>query len=1374
MQLHAGYILTSIKSVINNSTANIDYDDLLSKLSVFEIESSAALKHTLDDSIFNVADNIISRGIPTIPSLLIEESISSEFGLSKKCLSKKTREFSFMQNSLSKSQIDLIKRSLFIIDPRLKVPSVASNLFNSWEAHQGSDFEETFYSGIIPDKIGPYACQLFEPQRFISSIINLPGKTKDKLNRRLGALKKEFYRQHVDFAIQFPESKDYKSGLVVEIDGSQHEEPIQKDLDGKRDKLLSHLGWADTIRIQTDEIKNVDVNKLEAISEFLQHPYSENCKINYLNPLWENAWGMAALQIVLSPLGIARIQKTIVQLIKCGVLDLNSESWNLAIIERDVPCAHLAIKDLKQQIENLLLLEGNARTLPQINYRVYVTEEFKHCKLNKKFKTELYSKPSKKYNADVIIDISVLQRTGLIEIHDSFLQKVKSPNHTFVRSSHSVKEPRTVNSSMPIKYGAEPEVLHDSLVYFLQNLFRKESFREGQIEILQRSLTQRNVIALLPTGAGKSLTYQLSSLLQPGVTLIVDPLKSLMKDQDDNLKTNGIDSTTFINSSIKDPVERTHRIENMTRGLYLFVFISPERLQIPEFRESLNKMNNASFTYCVVDEAHCVSEWGHDFRTSYLRLGYNARNFCKTLSEFIPIIGLTGTASFDVLADVQRELEIDDETAIVAPAKYEREELKFKLVNVDNIETIGRNNNQGIKASVASAKQEALIDLINEIPQNDWGNGKEYLDVAGFFNEELNCQNSGLIFCPHVSWKFGVEEISANISNSIQELESITGMYAGSFDDYELVNLEDVQNQFKSNNLKLLVATKAFGMGIDKPNIRFTVHFSMPQSIESFYQEAGRAGRDKETSYCYILYSPKLIEENNERHSVDKSLMISFYNNSFPGAEKEKKVMWELLNEITYPDIYRIDTLNEMIDQEFNGSVKLNIWIKSFPRNNGDVDTYKRLYVNGNEYPTGYGFINLISEQCSAETKTGKVIVSKDKSMKIVESVYRFINKQKGQSDSFVNWVTFKQPVESTAGVERLLEQMVVGEKKQVSIGFKNKVFKRIAELLINEDMTWDEEMISSSYPYTNNSEDFINNLNKTYTNRTQGNDPNLSNEHITYIQSCYNSVRDVSDTFKAIYRLTILGIIDDYQVDYNSQTIEAIIIKKSENDYVENLKGYINRYKLIEEVEKIPDELLNTDGDSIIQKCCGFLIDFVYNNIAVKRKNAINAMENAITQGLQNDQYFTQEINTYFDSKYLNKLRRSIEIVSISVVWEFIEEVKGNTDSLNHLNGACTRLIDDNPKHPILLLLRSYARFLIPNYDNQDALNDFHDGWNQYNELTDSPRSDYLSNIWKYHKFVKQFDTSTTSFIESIIADEHLHWLKEFNKEFTKGIEHA
>ena len=232
----------------------------------------------------------------------------------------------------------------------------------------------------------------------------------------------------------------------------------------------------------------------------------------------------------------------------------------------------------------------------------------------------------------------------------------------------------------------------DHLRYFLQLLFRKEDFRPGQLPILSRALQNESVIGLLPTGGGKSLTYQLAAFLQPGVSLVIDPLVSLMKDQYDGLINAGIDCCTYINSQVADT--RAEREYDMEHSKCLFVFMSPERLCIHGFRQRLRNMQDLHvyFAYGVIDEVHCVSEWGHDFRFSYLHLGRNLYQYVlpkqSSGHEHISLFGLTATASFDVLADVERELSGEDafpldNDAVVRYENTNRLELQYRVVQVD-------------------------------------------------------------------------------------------------------------------------------------------------------------------------------------------------------------------------------------------------------------------------------------------------------------------------------------------------------------------------------------------------------------------------------------------------------------------------------------------------------------------------------------------------------------------------------------------------------------------------------------------------------------------------------------------------------------------
>ena len=272
------------------------------------------------------------------------------------------------------------------------------------------------------------------------------------------------------------------------------------------------------------------------------------------------------------------------------------------------------------------------------------------------------------------------------------------------------------------------------MTFFLRDIFRKSSFRPGQLPIISHALGNMTTIGLLPTGGGKSLTYQLSCLLQPGVSIVVDPLVSLMVDQVRGLRDIRIDACDCVNSGM-NATEKAQKLNLLQNGALLFMLLSPERFMMENFRASLITMtekNHVFFAYGIIDEVHCVSEWGHDFRTSYLHLGRNMINFMNTKSgEPLAIIGLTATASFDVLADVERELTLGgnlsiDSEAIVRPESDNRPELTYRVLEIASDFDELRSPNEefilkaesdwDVKAVVATAKRRRMYELFEQIP----------------------------------------------------------------------------------------------------------------------------------------------------------------------------------------------------------------------------------------------------------------------------------------------------------------------------------------------------------------------------------------------------------------------------------------------------------------------------------------------------------------------------------------------------------------------------------------------------------------------------------------------------------------------------------
>lgn len=441
------------------------------------------------------------------------------------------------------------------------------------------------------------------------------------------------------------------------------------------------------------------------------------------------------------------------------------------------------------------------------------------------------------------------------------------------------------------------EELESNLTYFLQHLFRKVRFWDGQVKIITRALQLKPAIGLLPTAAGKSLCYQMASLLQPGFTIVVQPLRSLMWDQQDNLDAVGIHRCTAITSYAEiTSDEEVHLKEEgyraIEKGLRFFVFISPERFQIPEFREQVQAFAGSyPIPFCIVDEAHCISEWGHDFRPAYLNLGWLVPKFCAHRG-FKPIfIALTATASQNVLMDILRELLIFDPDAIVTPENFDRPELRFEVIKV---------------------KSEERLAILKSLVKN----------LVGYRpGQPMSNLPSGLIFTYFVNDReLGAAHLRNELKNAFPEMANAIEVYCGekpywwlkrSDKDWELWKVK-LQRRFKRNEVPVFVCTHSFGMGIDKSDIRFTIHAMLPRSLEEFYQQAGRAGRDRQTSHCYIIFSDdqpqladeildpvrvpiektgELVREIPRQQQSDVLRNIWFLRNSFIGKDSDKRIL---------------------------------------------------------------------------------------------------------------------------------------------------------------------------------------------------------------------------------------------------------------------------------------------------------------------------------------------------------------------------------------------------------------------------------------------------------------------------------------------------
>jgi ATP-dependent DNA helicase RecQ len=675
----------------------------------------------------------------------------------------------------------------------------------------------------------------------------------------------------VDFLVAVPWADDV---VVIELDGSGHERRLGVDRD--RDKLLH-----------------------EARVRVARHPGADGSApagplFDILRDIWKRRPPVTTdgvlMQLLHGPAAVHRFAFAVVEAVEAGVLNPN-RPWAIQV---DDPLGIIEIAGAC--MFDLLSSVGSLWGIAAVPTDITVNG----IQWRRDDQTGRYERGGGGGSASP--DLSV--------VLDPF-----SPPHarlpttaiatTVVRGAclpvDLAWRPPTRSERRNIRPSRETDLALEVLV---NDVFDHQGFRPGQLEALNQVLAGGDCLALLPTGAGKSLIYQLAGLLRPGITIAVDPIVALINDQERRLRSDGIDRVAGLHAA-KLAQARTAIFETVAEGDVLFVFLTPERLQSAEFRLYLRQAAAEQLiNLVVVDEAHCVSEWGHDFRTSYLFLGRNLRNHARGDDDLAPpLLALTGTASPGVLRDALRELQIDPDEpgALQRPADFDRPNLHYR-VRTGSPERLGEMLEHAISEDIAPSLECTAAEL-------------------GVLKGPAT--RSGLVFVPHTSGAFGVMPIARQVRAAIGVADkSRVDVYSGgqpkewagdSWDDHKA----EVAERFKNNEIAVLVSTKAFGMGIDKPNIRWTVHVGFPSSIEAFAQEAGRAGRNGRDAICVLgAFHPSperatelldLKRDRDERRALwrndrwakdDLQKQLFFLFNSFPSEEEERRratAMWQEL-----------------------------------------------------------------------------------------------------------------------------------------------------------------------------------------------------------------------------------------------------------------------------------------------------------------------------------------------------------------------------------------------------------------------------------------------------------------------------------------------
>ena len=645
--------------------------------------------------------------------------------------------------------------------------------------------------------------------------------------------------------------------VVIEVDGSQHTE--QKSVDHHRDRRLAAVGVR-TVRVTTRELAEDDGAGLREVAAVLR---AAPIAAGAIQPL------------VWAPIQVHRLVLGLCEAIEGGYL--NGDRWTVEVhdpigLATDLVGPYLQLLDALDRMwggrnvapaEVVLAGSGPTRSYRRTSSGAY------HAGAP----GALGQQPDTR----ILLDCGRTSSEVLPESDEVPTVLIRSTGlRPLMRDSAHVPMNRP-----------EPFVSCDSvdtqgaLEVVLRAVFAKERLLEGQPEGITEVLAGRDCTVLLPTGAGKSMIYQLAGLCLPGRTLAVDPLVALIHDQIDGLRKQGIDRAVGISS-------KTAGMGREAADAY-FTFITPERLQRQQFRDELTEASQvAPVNLVVIDEAHCVSEWGHDFRPAYLNFGGTLRSACRGALGVPPLLALTGTASRAVLTDVLFQLGISNqrENSIVRPTTFDRPELSYRVVRATPVDS-----------------QAALRGELRAMATRFEAVTAMFFEPTG--RNDDTC--SGIVFVPTVNGWHGLTETTDAVSEIIPS--AVPYSSAGNPPRGTAPrDWEDLSHQnstaFKGNQAAAIVTTKAFGMGIDKPNVRWIMHYGLPGSIEAFYQEVGRAGRDRRHAWSVLILTEHDTERNrrrlgagegsdtvrrsrlsSERDDVDTALY--FHHSSFPAQAKE-------------------------------------------------------------------------------------------------------------------------------------------------------------------------------------------------------------------------------------------------------------------------------------------------------------------------------------------------------------------------------------------------------------------------------------------------------------------------------------------------------
>ncbi len=1329
-QLQAGYFINAIFDEFVKDKKDLKNKKLLHYLSYFELITDKKLNISNDDSVVVVLNNIISRGLPTYPSIFVEDRIANTFLKTKKHTFNNSFSYKFINDELNPE----IYRALHIIDPTLNIKNIKPDFYSN-------NLSKELLNNFIPVNIGQYFIQLLTKNRKAKNIFNNYAYKESFID----ITEETFADKTFDYSVQLPYKIKDKNGLTIQLTSPKDKLNIDYLEQEKLFDSLSAINWKDNALITN--FSEQDKSETQKIVDFTFDDFFDTLRKNYETPLYNTDYGLDAMQIALTPLAVARIQKTIVNYILAEKLSLYDENWEIGIIERDVPAAFLAIEDLKQHFEHLFKLEGLGRKMPEIDLTIYYTPEFEDAQLNVLYQGDIF--PIKEFDNnkkfDLLIDISILRRANFDfpKIENNALNFAK------IRSVQYINDERYFLTGEKILYRTyffdktnktfkekeQENISKKSLTFFFKNFFHKERLTYTQLKFLNKVITNENSLSVVSNEDEKNLIYKFTTLLQPGISLIITPMMAGLKAQFDELLCNRIDAGSYFSASTQKIFDKYSALKKLRKGQSLFNYITPDRLHLPEFRQVLKETfkNNVNISYIVVDQAHCFSEWSHDFRPLYATIHNNFKQIInnKKIPQFACF---TQTASYDVIEDLKKGFNIKNENCAKIDVSFRNIDINFKPIesniNTNINEAIKNLNNKKIDLLKSDLDKQTII--FNSIPQ-------------------------------HTCDRIAKKKIKTNA-------------YTGTIGD-KLLTISTLKSRtsyrnyrkFNKKEYDILCSTYSLGMSC-KLNAK-KIYTDVPTSVELLIQILTKIqnsdnikvnilyGNEKfsytETELDFDIEGNIVEKQFSSQTEIENTLRKRNFDRIYPNLKKELQIIDEIMNSVTYPKETIADILIRRIHYSFDKWVSF----ETQPQENPD-----KLYVY-NEHNNVIGYIDYEQNQIVnlADASTFET------SNQILSFLKFDIEKIVSDGIEIFSILNDKISVDTANGINHIWTGLKKGEQATLTVEFYNAAASDLKiKFKKEQNIDLNQNQIIDLYEKASDVDDFLNSFIKFFDlTKQQYKKYNLD------IQNIYWNFRNYFDTVPAIYRLFSIGILDDFIIDFQNQQFTLVFTKKTDTQVINTIYSkiypFITKNQAFEVYEKIP----KTKGNSIISKATNYYNQFVYKYILQKRYNSFEKIFDVIKNDSKEESKIFPFINNYFTAKYITDFEKEMQINDFSVAEKYFDRDSFLRDDLLHIKRSTDLLLNVYENNFNLLIFNGLS-YIILNPENKNelikAVDNLAKGIAIYRK--NKTNSDFKDRIKYLLDLISRFNYEVRSKIENLlILKIHTYWLFYFNKNLKKTL---